>query len=250
MSKKIGLVLSGGAVRGLAHIGVLKALEEKGIMPSFISGVSAGAVVATFYSAGYSPDQMIDLVKNINFLSFVQPNIPIKSFFKIKGFEEYIKKHIKFERAEQLPIPTYIGTTNLTTGNPEYFNEGEISKLLRMSISVPSLFEPVAYNGNIYVDGGIVNNLPVEPILEQSDFIIGIDVNPYPLDKSINNIVSISIHSLFLAFRSNIEVRKKMCDLFIQPPQLEQVGLYSFWKAEEAIRIGYEYTKNLDLRII
>ncbi len=249
MEKKIGVVLSGGAVRGLAHIGVLKALEEKGIKPSVISGVSAGSIVGAFYCSGYSPDEMKEIALNTNFLQYVKPAIPTKSFFYFNHFEKFLDKYLKNRNIEDLEIPFYICATNLNKGIPEYFDKGDLKKIVKASSSIPILFEPVKIGKNRYVDGGIMNNLPVEPIKNKADFIIGIDVNPLESEKEFGNIISISVRTLFLAFRANIEPRKNLCNLFIQPKELSKVGLYSIWKAEEAIEIGYETVKNMDIKI-
>ncbi len=249
MDKKIGLVLSGGAVRGLAHIGALKALEEKGIKPSVISGVSAGSIVGAFYCNGYTPDEMKEIAINTNFLQYVKPAIPKKSFFYFNHFEKFLKKYLKKKNIEDLEIPFYICATNLNKGIPEYFNKGDLINTVKASSSIPILFEPVKIGEYPYVDGGIMNNLPVEPIKEKVDYIIGIDVNPLESEKDFGNIISISVRTLFLAFRANIEPRKNMCDLFIQPKDLSDIGLYSIWKAEEAIEIGYEAVKRLKIDI-
>ncbi len=249
MKKKVGLVLSGGAVRGLAHIGALKALEEKGIKPHIISGVSAGSIVGAFYCSGYSPDEMKEIAINTNFLQYVKPAIPKKSFFYFNNFEKFLDKYIKEKNIEDLKIPFYVCATNLNKGIPEYFNKGNLKNIVKASSSVPILFEPIKIGKDRYVDGGIMNNLPVEPIKDKVDYIIGIDVNPLESEKDFNNIVSISIRTLFLAFRANIEPRKNLCDLFIQPKDLSGIGLYSIWKVEDAINIGYETVKNLEINI-
>ncbi len=250
MRKKIGIVLSGGAVRGLAHIGVLKALEEKGIKPDVVSGASAGAIVGAFYCAGYSPDEMADIVKQINFLSHLRPNVvPKNSLFKIVNLENTLKKYIKEEKIENLNRELFVCVSNLNDGKPEYYNYGEIGKLLRASSSLPILFEPVKIGKNLYVDGGLMDNLPVEPLLDRCDYIIGVEVNPLGKEVNLNNIVSISIRSFYLAVRSNVEARKKYCNVFIQPEGLKDVGLFELWKWKKAIDIGYRFTSNLNIDI-
>jgi NTE family protein len=250
MDKKIGIVLSGGAIRGLAHIGVLKALEEKGIKPSIVSGVSAGSIVGAFYCSGYTPDKMKEIALNTNFLHYVKPAIPKKSFFYFNHFDKFLKKYLKTKNIEDLEIPFYACATNLNKGMPEYFNKGSLIDVVKASSSVPILFEPVKIGRYTYVDGGIMNNLPVEPILEKADYIIGVDVNPLESDKNFSNIVSISVRTLFLAFRANIEPRKSLCDLFIQPEKLSDIGLYSIWRVEDAINAGYQAVKNIDIKIV
>ncbi len=245
-NKKIGIVLSGGAVRGLAHIGVLKALEEKGIKPDIVSGASAGAIVGAFYCAGYSPDEMIKIVEEINFLSHIRPNVvPKSSLFKIVNIGKTLNRYIEKKNIEELQKELSVCVTNLSEGKPEYFNSGKLETILKASSSIPLLFEPVEINKNLYVDGGLMDNLPVEPLLGKCDYIIGVEVNPLGKESNLSNIVSISIRSFYLAVRSNVEVRKKYCDIFIQPEELKDIGLFELWKWKKAIDIGYRYTSNI-----
>jgi len=241
--KKVGLVLSGGAVRGLAHIGVLKALQEIGIKPTILSGVSAGSLIGAFYCYGYSPKEMEEIALKTNFLNYIKPIIPKKAFFSIKSMSKFLKKYIHISDLSQLKIPLYVAVTNLNKGEVEYFNEGDIFTLLRASSSIPVLFEPVEYKKEIYVDGGLMNNLPVEPIKDKVDITIAVEVNPFNKSNG-DNIISISIKSFYLAIRSNVLLRKNLCDIFIQPEDLAKIPIFATWKSKEAIDIGYKSVIN------
>jgi len=250
VNRKIGIVLSGGAVRAFAHIGVLKALEEKGIVPDFVSGTSAGAIVGAFYCAGYSPDELYNIANNIDFLSHIRPNIfPKKSLFKIVNFEKTLKRFIKADNIQDLEKPLFVGVSNISDGTVEYWDRGNISSVLTASSSLPFFFEPVEIDGKLYVDGGLMNNLPVEPLIDKCDYIIGVEVNPFWKERNLNNIISITIRSFYLAVRSNIEVRKKYCSLFIQPENLSKIGLFELWKWKEAVEIGYRCTKEIQFKV-
>jgi len=146
--------------------------------------VLSGGAVGAFYCAGYSPDEMSEIVKQINFLSHLRPN----------NLENTLKKYIKEKKIENLNRELFVCVSNLNDGKPEYYNYGEIGKLLRASSSLPILFEPVKIGKNLYVDGGLMDNLPVEPLLDRCDYIIGVEVNPLGKEKNLNNIVSISIN--------------------------------------------------------
>ncbi|ACN98846.1 patatin [Sulfurihydrogenibium azorense Az-Fu1] len=243
---KIGLVLSGGAVRGLAHVGVLKALEEKGIKPDFVSGVSAGSIVGVFYCSGYTPKEMEEIALKTNFTTMIKPSLSKKAFFSLDSIEDFLKKYIHHKKLEELKIPFYVTVTNLNTANVDFFSEGDLIKIIKASCSIPVMFKPVKIGEYYYVDGGIMNNLPVEPLLDKTQYIIGSEVNPFlPEEKDFSNVISIGIRSFYLAVRSNIESRKNYCNLFIQPPDLVKIPLFATWKSKEAIDIGYNYTKNL-----
>lgn len=243
---KIGVVLSGGAARGLAHVGVLKALEEKGIKPDIVSGVSAGSIVGVFYCSGYSPKEMENIALKTNFTSMIKPSLSKKAFFSLDSLEDFLKKHIHQRKLEDLKIPLYITTTNLNRAQTEYFNKGDLIKIVKASCSLPIMFKPVKIDEHYHVDGGVMNNLPVDPLLDKVDFVIGSEVNPFlEEERDFNNVVSIGIRSFYLAIRSNIEARKKYCNVFIQPPDLVKIPLFATWKVKETIEIGYNYTKNL-----
>ncbi len=243
---KIGVVLSGGAVRGLAHIGVLKALEEKGIKPDIVSGVSAGSIVGAFYCSGYSPKEMEDIALKTNFTSMIKPSLSKKAFFTLDSLENFFKKYIHQKKLEDLKIPLFIATTNLNKAKVHYFNSGDLTKIVKASCSLPIMFKPVKIEEDYHTDGGVMNNLPVEPLLDKTDFIVGSEVNPFLEDeRDFSNVFSIGIRSFYLAIRSNTETRKKYCHLFIQPPKLVNIPLFATWKVKETIDIGYHYTKEL-----
>ena len=128
--KKIGLVLSGGGVRGIAHLGVIKALEEIDITPSIISGTSAGAIVAAFYSAGYSPDEIIDILVNSKIFGYSNLQLKKSGLFTMQAFEKIYLKHFKANLIEKLPIPICIAATDIIKGKTKFFTEGNLSKAL------------------------------------------------------------------------------------------------------------------------
>ncbi|MCX7760315.1 MAG: patatin-like phospholipase family protein [Hydrogenothermaceae bacterium] len=243
---RFGIVLSGGAVRGLAHIGVLKALEEHGIKPSVVSGVSAGSIIGLFYSAGYSPSDIEDLAIKTDFKSYVKPSFSKEALFSIESMDTFLEKYIHYKDISELPKEFHVAITNLNTASVEYKNSGDIKKIVRASCSLPVLFRPVKIDKFYYIDGGVMNNLPVEPLVSKVDYIIGVDVNPFlPEEKDFSNLISIGIRSFDLAIKSNTESRKQFCNLFIQPPELTNIPLFAIWKKEDAIKIGYDYTKEL-----
>ncbi|MBX0310804.1 MAG: patatin-like phospholipase family protein, partial [Sulfurihydrogenibium sp.] len=185
---KIGIALSGGAVRGLAHIGVLKALEELDIKPDIVSGVSAGSIIGSFYCAGYSPKEMEEIALKTNLNSFILPSISKKALFSLDKLESFLEKYIGKINIEDLKIPLIIAATNLNKATIEYFQSGSLIKTVKASCSIPVMFKPVKIDKYFYVDGGVMNNLPVEPLREKVDFAIGVEVNPFlEEEKDFNN---------------------------------------------------------------
>ncbi|WP_457626021.1 patatin-like phospholipase family protein [Persephonella sp.] len=245
MEKKVGIALSGGAVRGAAHIGVLKALKEFNIKPSILTGASAGSIIAVFYASGYQPEEMEKILLETNILSYIKPSFSFSSLFTLEKMADFFDKYINTKNLEELDTPVFVCTTNLNLGVPEYFSSGEIHRIVSASCALPFIFQPVKIGDYLYIDGGVMDNLPVEPLIGEVDLIIGSEVNPLGEEKNLNNPFNILARSFYLAVRANVEARKKYCHLFIQPPQLIKIGIFSTWKIKEAIDIGYRYAKKL-----
>jgi len=241
--EEVCLVLSGGAAKGIAHIGALKALEELGIKVKRLSGVSAGAIVSVFYASGYTPQEMLKLLKEVNWLRMFKFKTPKMGLIGWEKAINFLEKELGVRRLEDLKIPTYLCCTDLYTGKAIYFGRGEIIPVLLGlgSCSIPGIFEPVKYEDFLLVDGGIVNNLPVEPLEKFKEPIIGVDVLPVTQEKEIKNILHLLIRSFFLAVRSNSEKRKEFCDVVIEPP-LKNYSPLDVNKADEIFLRGYEST--------
>jgi len=244
--ENIAIALSGGAVRASAHIGVLKALEEFGIKPNVLSGSSAGSIIAVFYAAGYTPQEMEDLLLKTKFFDYISFRFPKVAFFSLEKMDIFFEKYLGIKDLNKLKKKTYISVVNLQEGAVEYVDEGDLSLYVRASCSLPILFEPTYIGGVPYIDGGIMDNLPIDPFLNYKNiYIIGSEVNPIVKRIRKINIFSLAIRTLFLSIRANTEKNKNYCDLFIQPVDLVRVGLFETKKLREAIDIGYFYTKRL-----
>jgi len=161
---KVNLVLSGGASRGIAHIGVIKALEELGFEIRAISGVSAGALVGAFYCDGYTPEEMLRVVKSKEWLKYLRPAIPRLGFVSLKEAEKYLNKMLSIRRIEEAKKKLFIGALDIKSGKTFYFDSEDLVPILLGSCALPGIFEPVRYKDYLLIDGGITNNLPVEPL--------------------------------------------------------------------------------------
>ena len=238
---KINLVLSGGMARGVAHIGVLKALEEAGLEVKAISGVSAGAIVGTFYAAGYTPEEMLKILKATKWLRIFRLRVPKKGLFSLSRAEREMRKHLDCERIEKLGLKLWICATDFLEGKPIYFSQGELMPILLGSCALPGLFEPVRYDRYLLIDGGVVNNLPVEPLKKSRRKLIGVDVNPTAKVSKARGIVHILARSFLLAVRSNVDKRKEACDLVIVP-NIERFSPLDINKIDELYTLGYKKT--------
>ncbi len=238
---RVNLVLSGGAARGIAHIGVIKALEEMGFSIKALSGSSAGAIVSVFYAHGYTPEDMLSLVKKTRWLSLFTPRIPRRGLFSLSKAERYLEKLVDVDRLEDLGRRVYVCVTDLLSARPLYFDRGNLVPILLGSCALPGIFEPVRYGDKVLIDGGIMNNLPVEPFERYRTLKVGVDVNPIEEVEDVGSIVSVLIRSFFLAVRSNVDKRKEMCDVLITPDIIGFSPL-DVRRADDLYRLGYEKT--------
>lgn len=240
---KIGLVLSGGGARGVAHIGVLKALDEMGIKFSIASGTSAGSIVASLYSYGYRPDEIFDIIKNLSIFKSVSPAWAWAGLLKMDGLEALLIKYIPENNFKALKIPLTVAATEIRKGVTHYFSEGELIPAIVSSCSVPAVFNPVSFKGGLYVDGGLLDNLPVLPIRDKCDFIVGSHCNHISSEFDPKNLKLVIERSLLMAISSNTLVSRKMCDVFIEPTRMDRFSSFDIGKAQEIFDFGYQFTK-------
>ncbi len=239
---KIGLALSGGGARGVAHIGVLKALEEIGVKVSCLSGTSAGSIVGALYAYGMSPDHIFEIVKNVTVFRSVRPAWAWTGLLTMDGLKELLYGAMPENNFESLKLPLHIAATDIRKGEAHYFNKGELIPALVSSCSVPAVFNPVSYNGGLYVDGGLCDNLPSKIIREDCDFLIGSHCNPISNSFDPKNLKVVVERSLLMAINGNIKESKLLCDLVIEPTKLDKFSSFEIARAKEIFDIGYEYT--------
>ena len=237
---KVGLVLSGGAARGFAHVGVIEALNQYGIYPDMVSGVSAGAIAGVLYCDGYEPHEMLEIIKDRSLFRYISPAIPRNGLLSMDNMQKVINEALRAKRFEDLKIPFYCNATNLNKGTAEYFHKGELLQKVMASATIPMLFKPVIMNGDTYVDGGVMDNFPVRPIRGKVDRIIGVHVNPTGEVEEIKGLIKIAERSFHMSVNSQIDRMAKSCDLFIQPEKLRQFGLLSVSEGRNIYEVGYE----------
>lgn len=242
---KVGLVLSGGGARGFAHAGVLKALNEAGIFPDVISGVSAGAMAGVLYADGNTPDEIMKMFSHTKFFKYLEFSYPRLNLLKMTKLTKIIASNLKDKNFEDLKIPLYIAATDLNNGKCEYFSKGELLKTVIASGTVPVLFPPMRISENTYVDGGVQNNFPVEPIEKKCELLIGVNVNPIGYQNEFKSLMSIAERSFQLCFAATLPKKIKKCHIFIEPKGLEKYKLLDIAKNKEIFHLGYEYAKKV-----
>jgi NTE family protein len=242
---KIGLALSGGAARGMAHLGVARALYERGIYPDIISGTSSGAIVGAFLADGFDPGTLCDMFAEKKIFEFVNLSLRKQGFLKAAGLRELIRKNLKAKTIEELRIPYYAAVTNMNSGLVEYFNKGNIEDIVLASSSIPIVFTPVEMNGAIYCDGGILDNLPVKPIRNQCDKLIGVHVNYAGPKNDIRGMKMITERAFRLSIGRGVPEIGEQCDLYIEPRGLAEFGLLELGRGKQMVDIGYNAANEL-----
>jgi NTE family protein len=237
---KTGLVLSGGGTRGFAHLGALKALEEHGIKPDIIAGVSAGSIVGALYADGENAEEALKALTSKRLFGFFEFILPRSGLIKMTGFEKTLRNTLKAKNFEDLQIPLIIFAVNINTAKLHRFDKGDLVSAITASSSIPVVFQPVKIDGQYYLDGGIINNFPVDTIRHDCETIIGINVNPIGEFEHMKSLKSIAIRTFHISLRNQGIKKEELCDIYIEPEKLDKFGLLDISKAKEIFEVGYE----------
>lgn len=270
---KIGLVLSGGGAKGFAHIGVLKVLEEAGVKVDYIAGTSMGAVIGGLYASGYSATQIDSIFYNTDFDELLQDYIPrsSKSFYEKRNDQMYALT-LPFDKLKigvpialskgmynynllsklthkvrhvrdfnKLPIPFLCIATDIEKGEQAILKEGYLAQAMLASSAFPSLFSPVEIDGKLLIDGGVVNNYPVEEIRKMgADIVIGVDVQDNLKDRtSLKDATRILVQISNLDMIKIMKDKQKLTDIYIKP-EVSDYGVISFNEGQEIVKKGEE----------
>lgn len=270
---KIGLVLSGGGAKGLAHIGALKVIEEAGVKVDYIGGTSMGAIVGALYASGYSAHELDSIFKVTDFAQLIQDNVPrgAKTFYEKEDSERYAlglpftNFSVSFPQAisggqniynelvrllfhvkdvhdfKKLPIPFLCMATNVETGEEVLLDQGYLPEAIMASGTFPSLFEPSEIDGDILIDGGVVNNYPIDKIKEVgADVIIGVDVQ-HNLSTRESLMSATEILLQINNYRTVNDMKKKSerTDVYIRP-SIDEFSVIDFGRSKEIVKSGEE----------
>ena len=267
---KVGLVLSGGGAKGFAHIGALKAIEEAGIRIDYIGGTSIGAIVGGLYASGYTATELDSIFKAVDFNTLIRDEInrsqkphrqkeaderyaitlPFDRFKLAvpsalsKGQNTYnmlvrLLYHIDTSSFDELPIPFFCVTADVETGEEVIFEKGYLPEAISASAALPSLFRPVALDGRLFTDGGVINNYPVEALLEKDvDIIIGIDVQDNLRDRQkLKSAPDVLIQVNNFRSIEAMKAKRELTDIYIHP-DISPYTLVSFDDITEIINEG------------
>ncbi|MDR2038293.1 MAG: patatin-like phospholipase family protein [Bacteroidales bacterium] len=267
---RVGLILSGGGAKGIAHVGVLKVIEETGLPIDYIGGTSMGSIVGGLYSIGYSANQLEKYILEKDWNALLTDKIPRRNVviyekgerkrywlhFPITGrkinlpmgilsgqnvsnlFTELASPAYDQFDFSKFPIPFLCIATDIGTGEEVVLEHGQLSKAMRASMAIPSVFTPEPLDGKMLFDGGLVNNFPADKIKEKGiDILIGIDVTTQVQGDELNNIYLIMEQVVFMASVPLKEANKKLCKILIVP-DIPEYGAGSFSAADSLIVRG------------
>lgn len=247
VNNKLGITLSGGGFKGIAHIGILQYINELGLEIHAVSGASAGALIGAFVAAGFTPLEILELAKTEKFFSYADVSLKSDGLFSADIFEKVIKKYIPHDSFKDLKMPLYVSVTDLTHAESLIFNQGSLSFAIKASCCFPLVFQPVAYKDNRYLcDGGILNNFPVEQIKATCNKNIGININPTNRSEGRLNYKQI-VERIIRITTSNIKLSAPSdCDVFLQPQEINQFNTFDTGRIDEIYEFGYKYAHQFE----
>lgn len=239
---KIGLVLSGGGMRGVAHIGVIKALEEHHIVPTHIAASSAGAIVGSLYAYGYTWEEMLAFFKDVSLWGFRKYAIKKPGLMDSEKFYDDIKLYIKDDDFSYLKKKLFITGTNILNGKLKIFEKGELILPVLASASFPGLYAPVKIKNAYYTDGGALNNFPIEPLQDRCDIIIGVYVDGFDVVSIKDLKHSHNVVERVFKIKAAIENQPKFdsCDIMVAPKTLDKYGTFDKKNCDAIFNIGYK----------
>jgi NTE family protein len=215
---RIGLALGGGAARGFAHVGVIKALEAQGIVPDIIVGTSAGAVVGSLYASGRSGFELQQTALEMTEKQVVGWAWPNRGWMDGEVLQNFINKAVGNRPLEALPRRIAVVAANLKTGEPILFGSGNTGMAVRASAAVPGVFQPVAIGGYEYVDGGLVSPIPVRYARQMgATFIIAVDISSRPVDAATDSTLDILLQTFSIMGKTIGQYETAEADVVIRP---------------------------------
>lgn len=235
---KVALVLGGGAARGYAHVGVLRVLEEEKIPIDLIVGTSAGSVVAALYASGMTSKHMEEMGDSIDKWALADFTLPKKGLIKGEKLEALLNKRFKDVDIEQLRIPFAAVAADLKTGQRVVLKSGSVTKALRASCSVPGIFVPVEYNGMLLIDGGVVDQIPVEVAKELgADIVIAVDISKNARADKAEDIIDVMLATVDIMGAQLSKYKSKGAEVIIAP-EVGHIDSTDFTKKRECILAG------------
>ena len=236
----IGLALGGGAARGFAHIGVIQVLEENGIRPDFVTGTSAGSLVAALYASGKTGAQLAALADSMDESAFTDWSFPGRGLIRGEGLAKYVRDNTGGLRIEQMRVPLGIVATDLDSGDAILFQRGDPGVAVRASSAVPAVFQPVKIGLREYVDGGLVSPVPVRFARQMgAELVIAVDISAVTEGNPTGDAMRMLLQTFSIMGRSINALELRDADVLLRP-RLPHVSGADFGARKRAIQAGRE----------
>lgn len=244
---KIALVLGGGAARGFAHIGVIRALEQEKIPIDMIVGTSVGSLIGAIYASDMNSFELewtaFLLEKDSIFDFGIMNAFTGMGLAKGDKLEEFVKTKIATVNIEDLKLPFAAVATDLNRGTRVVLDRGSVAKAVHASSAIPGVFNPVDHQGKLLVDGGVMDNIPIAVAREKgADLVIAVDISENVANFNINNIVDVMLQAVNIMFNENVRYKKKESDVLISP-QVGGVAMLDFTQKKRCMQAGIEATQ-------
>jgi NTE family protein len=234
----IALALGGGAAKGFAHIGVIKALEAQGIVPDLVIGTSAGSLVGALYASGKSGFELQEMPIPFDKWQFIDWGMPNRGLMKGEALTRFVNSAVAGRAMEKFPKKFGAVATDLQSGEPVVFRSGDAGLAVLASSSVPLAFQPVTIRGRQYVDGGLTSPVPVRLAYEMgASFVIAVDISDKPANGSINSTMDVAFQTLAIMGQMIRRYEKPVADVMIRP-DISRLGSVDFDNRHQAILEG------------
>lgn len=240
---KIGLALGGGIARGLAHIGVLQALTELGVEINILAGTSSGSIIGALFAAGYPPSAIEEIAHTTTWRDLGHLVVPRRSLLGADRMEQSLEALLRGKTFADLEIPFAAVCTDLLRAEKVALTSGPVSLAVRASCSIPGIFPPVEWEDRLLIDGGTVENVPVQTVRQMgADLVIGVDLysDIAPVER-VEGIMGVLTRSLEISQRYRCLTEFQTADVCIEPP-LAGESLVDLSRVEVYIKAGYEAT--------
>jgi NTE family protein len=242
MQHSLGLVLSGGGVRGAAHAGVLKVFEERGVEVGSISGTSAGAVAGALWAAGHSADRILDFFRTTKIFQAANLSLRKPGLLDSEDYVPWLEEYLGGATFDSLDRELFVTVTDLLRGRWSIIDSGPVVPAVQASAAVPLIFTPVEIGDGLYADGGVLNNFPIEPLLGRCDRLFGVNVNPLRevAKEDLDGVVDVLLRVYDLGIRYEAASKTCRCDWLVEPDEVLQFNIFAMNRADEAFEIGYK----------
>ncbi|MDX9959188.1 MAG: patatin-like phospholipase family protein [Spirochaetia bacterium] len=240
--KTFGLALGGGAARGFAHIGVLKALDEAGLKPAFVAGTSVGSLIGALYCAGLSWQEIWQEAEELDWPDLVKVTMPTMGLVNPDKLEALVDNLVKEKTIEELPVPFQAVAVDLVSGKEAILASGPVGRAVRASCSIPGIFTPLDDGKRLLSDGGIVNNLPARQVQQMgADYVVSVDLaySGWDQQKKPANLLEVLFASTFI-FMGNTGTQGRHASNLLVVPELAGFGFHDMSRKQEMLDLGYQ----------